>query len=111
MRHGVSFSDARAEYENLEKLGVKPIFVSEALWVLTEHFERIKIVIRGTAAGDMMVIQQSQRRTLSPAPISGYHLELNHFVPYPPSVLGVPIGRTMPGYAFAVFTKISGESQ
>ena len=81
------------------------ISVSESLWVLADEFERITVVERGTASGDLMVLQQTQRRSLSPPVIPGYRLIADHFVSHPPHCFGLPIGRTMPGYSFAVFER------
>ena len=102
--HGVSLCRCRTcEFQKLERATPHAIYVSESLWVLADDFERIKIVERGTAGGEVMVTQQTQRQSLTARPPPGYSLISDTFVPYPPTLLGIPIGRTMPGYAFAVF--------
>jgi hypothetical protein len=102
---GVSFADAQKDFGDLMRSSGQVISVSESLWVLTDEFERITIVERGTASGDLMVVQQTQRGSLSPPTIPGYRLLSHHFVSHPPHCFGFPIGRTMPGYSFAVFAR------
>lgn len=102
---GVSFADARKDFSDLAHLTGQVISVSESFWVLADHFEQIRIVERGTASGDLMVLQQTQRGLLSPPVIPGYRLLSQHFVSHPPRLFGLPIARTMPGYSFAVFAR------
>ena len=100
---GVSYADAQNELRKLEASKTPPIFVSESLWVLADNFDRIKIVERGTGAGDVMVVQQNGRQSLTPPKIPGYHAVLDRFISYRPTLFGLPLGRTMPGYAFEVY--------
>jgi hypothetical protein len=102
---GVSFAEARKEFGDLARSTNQTIYVSESLWVLSDEFERIRIVERGTASGDLMVLQQTQRGSLSPPVIPGYRLLAQRFVTHQPTCFGLPIGRTMPGYSFAVFAR------
>lgn len=102
---GVSFTDAQKEFHQLVHSTGQVISVSESFWVLADHFEQIRIVERGAASGDLMVLQQTQRGSLSPPVIPGYRLLSQHFVSYPPKLFGLPIARTMPGYSFAVFAR------
>jgi hypothetical protein len=102
---GVSFADAQKDFDHLVRSTDKVIFVSESLWVLADEFERIRIVERGTASGDLMVLQQTQRGSLSPPVIPGYRLLSQRFISHPPKWFGLPIARTMPGYSFAVFAR------
>jgi hypothetical protein len=102
---GVSFADAQKDFDNLVRSTTPVISVSESFWVLADDFERIRIVQRGAASGNLMVLQQTQRGSLSPPVIPGYRLLSHHFVDHPPRFLGLPIGRTMPGYSFAVFAQ------
>ena len=87
------------------------ISVSESFWVLTDEFERIRIVERGTASGDLMVLQQTQRGSLTPPVIPGYRLLSQRFISHPPKWFGLPIARTMPGYSFAVFARKRSKSK
>lgn len=103
--HGVSFVDAQSEFLSLERSTSHQIYVSESLWVLADDFERIKIVERGSVRGEVIVTQQTQRQSLTARPPPAYRLISDTFVPYPPTFLGLPIGRTMPGYSFAIFEK------
>jgi MFS family permease len=102
---GVSFADAQKEFDRLVRSTDQIISVSESFWVLTDEFERIRIVERGTASGDIMVVQQTQRGSLFPPIIPGYRLLSQRFISHPPTCFGWPIARTMPGYAFAVFAR------
>jgi|GEM_PF-4950792 len=102
---GVSFAEAQKDFDHLAQSTGQVISVSESLWVLADHFEQIRIVERGTAAGDLMVLQQTQRGSLTPPVIPGYRLLSQHFVSHPPKLFGLPIARTMPGYSFAVFAR------
>jgi hypothetical protein len=102
---GVSFAEAQKEFDQLAHSTGQVISVSESFWVLTDHFEQIRIVERGAASGDLMVLQQNQRGSLSPPVIPGYRLLSQHFVSHPPKLFGLPIARTMPGYSFAVFAR------
>jgi hypothetical protein len=102
---GVSFAEAQKDFGQLVRSTNQTIFVSESLWVLTDAFERIRIVERGTATGDLMVLQQTQRGSLSPPVVLGYRLLSQRFVTHRPTCFGLPIGRTMPGYSFAVFAR------
>jgi hypothetical protein len=102
---GVSFADARKDFHRLLSSTDQVISVSESLWVLTDEFERISVVERGTASGDLMVLQQTQRGSLSPPVIPGYRLLSQNFVSHPPKWFGLPIARTTPGYSFAVFAR------
>ena len=102
---GVSFADAQKDFRHLVRSTDQIISVSESLWVLADEFERIRIVERGSASGDLMVLQQTQRGSLSPPVIPGYRLLSQHFISHPPRWFGLPIARTMPGYSFAVFAR------
>jgi hypothetical protein len=102
---GVSFAEAQKELDRLVQSTGQVISVSESFWVLADHFEQIRIVERGTASGDLMVLQQTQRGSLSPPLIPGYRLLSQRFVSQPPKLFGLPIARTMPGYSFAVFAR------
>ncbi|HEX7515924.1 MAG TPA: hypothetical protein VF345_01415 [Chthoniobacterales bacterium] len=102
---GVSFADAQKDFDHLVRSTDQVISVSESLWVLAGEFERIRIVERGTASGDLMVLQQTQRGSLSPPVIPGYRLLSQRFISHPPKWFGWPIARTMPGYSFAVFAR------
>jgi hypothetical protein len=102
---GISFAEAQKEFDHLAHSTGQVISVSESFWVLADHFEQIRIVERGTVSGDLMVLQQTQRGSLSPPVIPGYRLLSQHFVSHPPKLFGLPIARTMPGYSFAVFAK------
>ncbi len=102
---GVSFADARKDFHGLLRSTDQKISVSESLWVLTDEFERISVVERGTASGDLMVLQQTQRGSLTPPVIPGYRLLSQNFVSHPPKWFGLPIARTTPGYSFAVFAR------
>jgi len=102
---GVSFAEARKEFDQLVHSTGQVISVSESFWVLADHFEQIRIVERGTASGDLMVLQQTQRGSLTPPVVPGYRLLSHHFVSHPPKLFGLPIARTMPGYSFAVFAR------
>jgi hypothetical protein len=102
---GVSFAEAQKEFDQLAHSTDQVISVSESFWVLTDHFEQIRIVERGAVSGDLMVLQQTQRGSLSPPIIPGYRLLSQHFISHPPKLFGLPIARTMPGYSFAVFAR------
>ena len=102
---GVSFVEAQKEFDHLTHSTGQVMSVSESFWVLTDHFEQIRIVERGSASGDLMVLQQTQRGSLTPPVIPGYRLLSQHFVSHPPKLFGLPIARTMPGYSFAVFAR------
>ncbi len=102
---GVSFDDAQKEFDDLVQSSEQEISVSESLWVLTPRFDRIRIVERGSTTGDVMVLQQTQRGSLTPPVIPGYRLLSNHFISHRPTFLGVAIANTMPGYSFAVFVR------
>ena len=101
----VSFAEARRDFDNLARSTDQVISVSESLWVLADEFDRISIVERGTASGDLMVLQQTQRGSLSPPVIPGYRLLSQRFIAHPPKWFGLPIARTTPGYSFAVFAR------
>lgn len=101
----VPFAEARKAFQRLLSSTDQMISVSESLWVLTDEFERISVVERGTASGDLMVLQQTQRGSLSPPVIPGYRLLSQNFVSHPPTWFGLPIARTTPGYSFAVFAR------
>lgn len=101
----VSFAEARRDFDRLVRSTGQVISVSESLWVLTDEFERISVVERGTASGDLMVLQQTQRGSLSPPIIPGYRLLSQNFVSHSPTWFGLPIARTTPGYSFAVFAR------
>jgi hypothetical protein len=102
---GVSFAEAQKEFDQLVHSTGQVVSVSESFWVLADHFEQIRIVERGAVSGDLMVLQQTQRGSLSPPVIPGYRLLSQHFVSHPPKLFGLPIARTMPGYSFAVFAR------
>jgi hypothetical protein len=102
---GVSFTSARKNFHQLLSSTDQVISVSESLWVLTDEFERISIVERGTTSGDLMVLQQTQRGSLFPPVIPGYRLLSQNFVSHPPKWFAFPIARTTPGYSFAVFAR------
>ena len=102
---GVSFAEARRDFDRLARSTDQVISVSESLWVLADKFDRISIVERGTASGDLMVVQQTQRGSLSPPVIPGYSLLSQHFISHQPKWFGLPIARTTPGYSFAVFAR------
>jgi hypothetical protein len=101
----VSFAEARRDFDSLARSTDQVISVSESLWVLADEFDRISIVERGTASGDLMVLQQTQRGSLSPPVIPGYRLLSQRFISHPPKWFGLPIARTTPGYSFAVFAR------
>lgn len=103
---GVSFAEAQREFGQLVRSTNQEIAVSESLWVLADEFERIRIVDHGTVSGDLMVLQQTQRGSLSPPVIPGYRLLSQHFISHPPKWFGWPIAHTMPGYSFAVFARV-----
>jgi hypothetical protein len=102
---GVSFAEARKEFDQLVHSTGQVISVSESFWVLADNFDQIRIVERGTASGDLMVLQQTQRGSLTPPVVPGYRLLSQHFISHPPKLFGLPIARTMPGYSFAVFAR------
>jgi hypothetical protein len=102
---GVSFDHARSDFDRLARSTDQVISVSESLWVLADEFDRIAIVERGTASGDLMVVQQTQRGSLTPPVIPGYRLLSQSFISHPPKWFGLPIARTLPGYSFAVFAR------
>jgi hypothetical protein len=104
LNHGVSFFDAQAEFRSLPQTSEK-ISVSESLWVLADDYRRIRRIERGSASGDVMVVQQSQRQSLVPPSFPGYRMVSERFVSRRPTLFGLPIGRTMPGYSFAVYEK------
>jgi hypothetical protein len=103
---GVDFDHARSQFGNLLH-GSPPhvVSVSESLWVLTEDFRRIRIVERGTASGELMVVQQTQRQSFVPPEFPGYRLVSHSFVPQSPTCFGIRVARTMPGYAHAVYQR------
>jgi hypothetical protein len=102
---GVSFADAQKDFARLVRSTNQVISVSESFWVLTDEFDRIRIVERNTASGELMVLQQTQRGSLFPPVISGYRLLSQRFISHPPKWFGLPIARTMPGYSFAIFAR------
>jgi hypothetical protein len=102
---GVSFTDAQKDFDQLARSTDKVISVSESFWVLANEFDRISVVERGIPSGDVIVLQQTQRGLLSPPVVPGYRLLSHRFISHPPKWFGLPIARTMPGYAFAIFTR------
>jgi hypothetical protein len=102
---GVSFAVAQREFGELLRSTSQEISVSESLWVLADEFERIRFLDYGTVSGDLMVLQQTRRGSLSPPVIPGYRLLSQHFISHPPKWFGLPIARTIPGYSFAVFAR------
>ena len=102
---GVSFAVAQREFGELLRSTSQEISVSESLWVLADEFERIRFLDYGTVSGDLMVLQQTRRGSLSPPVIPGYRLLSQHFISHPPKWFGLPIAHTMPGYSFAVFAR------
>jgi uncharacterized protein (DUF2062 family) len=102
---GVSFAVAQREFGELLRSTSQEISVSESLWVLADEFERIRFLDYGSVSGDLMVLQQTRRGSLSPPVIPGYRLLSQHFISHPPKWFGLPIARTMPGYSFAVFAR------
>ena len=105
---GVSFRDAQKAFKNVAGSTNQEISVSESLWVLASDFERIRIIEHGTVSGELVVLQQTQRGSLSPPIIPGYRLLWQSFISHPPTLVGVPIAHTMPGYSFAVFARNNG---
>jgi hypothetical protein len=104
-RNGVLFDEAEKEFNLLARSTDQEISVSESLWVLANKFNQLRILERGTYSGDLMVLQQAQRGSLMAPEVPGYRLVSQNFVSYPPTCFGRPIGRTMPGYSFAVFAR------
>ena len=104
---GVSFSEAQKAFKDVARSTNHEISVSESLWVLASEFEHIRIIEHGTVFGELMILQQTQRGSLSPPIIPGYQLLSQTFISYPPTLIGVPIAHTMPGYSFAVFARTS----
>jgi len=102
---GVSFAEARRDFDRLVRSTDQIVSVSESLWVLADQFDRLSIVERGTTSGDLMILQQTQRGSLSPPVIPGYRLVSQRFISHPPKWFGLPIARTTPGYSFAVFVR------
>ena len=102
---GVSFQEARNTVRAVIASGPHPVSVSESLWVLTDEFQQVRLVERGTAAGDVMIVQQNQRQSLVPPSFPGYRLVSHRFIPHSPEMFGVRIARTMPGYSFAIYER------
>ena len=102
---GVSFTECPEGLSPFAELDRSGDFRLESLWVMADEFDRITIAERGIASGDLMVLQQTQRGSLSPPVIHGYRLLSQNFVAHPPTCFGLPIARTTPGYSFAVFAR------
>ena len=52
---------------------------------------------------DYLIVGQQFSSKTSPPEVEGFQLVSDHFVRDVPTLLGLKLGRTMPGYGFAVY--------
>lgn len=94
--------------------GIDRIGVTASLWVLTEGYERLEVLalaaMPGAAQVDALLVQQNYSGAREAPELPGWHLSRDGFAREGPKLLGVPLGRTMPGYAFALYTRTKEES-
>jgi len=100
---GVALRSARARYAALASDG-RPIFATPALWALGEGTNLALADSRSCPeAPAVLLVQQVSSGLLTPQPIDGCVLLEHDFVNTPPTFLGLPYGRAVKGYSFAVF--------
>jgi hypothetical protein len=56
---------------------------------------------------DFFILQQYRTSQLVPPAFSGWQLVENDFSPVPPSIFGLRIGNTPPGYQYAIYKRIA----
>lgn len=106
---GVSLETARAHFSRIAPTARGPVSVTPSLWVLADDLERLRTVPAHTPAeeleGDLLILQQNYSGLSAPPRLAGLQLIENHFIDHPCRLFGLPIARTMPGYAFAVYRR------
>lgn len=120
--HGVPYEEAQAHVrELLAKHVGAPVIVDGGLWTLLDRFDHV--YQRSTDLGTpleptpdlekpMLIVHQWYEHLDAPPAIPGYQLVWDDFIrDSPPRVLGVRVGLSMPGYAFAFYRPISAGSQ
>lgn len=106
---GVSLDTARAQLARLAATARGPVSVTPSLWVLADDQQRLRAVPSAIAAagleGDLLIYQQNYSgQTTAPA-IADLRLVEDHFVHRQCRLFGLPIARTVPGYAFAAYRR------
>lgn len=109
LTQGVSLDDARRDFARHAGATGGLISVTPSLWVLTEDYDRLRVAPLGLPAeriaGDLFVVQQNYSGRQEPPDIAGFRLVEDRFVRRPCRLFGLPVARTMPGYAFAVYRR------
>jgi hypothetical protein len=109
LAHGISLETARAQLARIAPTAHGPISVTPSLWVLSEDYSHLRAVPAGTPAefleGDLLILQQNYSGQRVPPRLAGLRLVENHFVERSCHLLGLPVARTVPGYAFAVYRR------
>lgn len=109
LAHGVSLDAARAQLARLVPMARGPVSVTPSLWVLSDDYERLRAVPAGVSAagleGDLLIFQQNYTGQSAPSPIEDLRLVEDRFVDRSPRLFGLPVARTVPGYAFAVYRR------
>ena len=108
LTEGVSLETARERFRELNLGAYDRVGVTFSMWVLTENYSDLfevdgepPIVV---ADHDAPIIIQENYLASAVAPhVQGYRITHDFFNPKVPTLLGIRLATTMPGYSYAVY--------
>ncbi|HXO28205.1 MAG TPA: hypothetical protein VOA80_12725 [Thermoanaerobaculia bacterium] len=105
---GVSLAAARGEVSYWVSAARGKIAVTSSLWVLSEDYRRLEILV-GPAGPEVetVVLQQNYSGRLTPPELPGFTLRRNTFRPSACRVFGLLLANTVPGYSYGLYTRDS----
>jgi hypothetical protein len=105
-REGVSLDAARRQMSSWLPRSAKAA-ATGGLWVLTDG-QRLVSWAPGHSPPtgvEWLLVQQADTGRSSPPAVDGFRLVGENFVRHAPRLIGLPIGRTVKGYAFAIYRR------
>ena len=104
---GVHYTEARRNFAGIHPHNHQGIRVSGSLWVLTDNFNEITIgnTLEKTDVPSVLILQQNYYTELTPPIIPSLHVAEDNYLRETSTFLGLKIGSTIPGYAFAVYER------
>lgn len=121
LQQGMSLVEARRLWHTQDPGAPCSIGVSLALWGIVDpndywrvypiHPDLVRMYAQPRFRGspEVLLIQQSHTGQTHPPDIAGYTLVSHTYIPHPFSIFGVRIANTVPGYAYALYSRTSAE--
>ncbi len=106
-KSGMTLAEARHVFHDWQGKEPGRVGVTAALWLLTEDYhgiscdDRLRGVDRAGHRIGLVVLQQYHAAQITQ--VKGFRLVHSYRVEEVPTLLGIPLARSMPGYQFAVY--------